>query len=217
MAASILVSCPHCQKQVRAPEEARGKKVRCKACGEIFPLGAPPGAKPPAPAKAQPKPKTGGARFEDEDDDGNPYGVTTLDLTPRCPACAAEMESEEAIICIACGYNTMTRKRAETLKVIRTTPLEWILWLGPGILSFLALIPLIGLLLYLWAARPELNWQVPWGTLAYEVDGDPPRDTSLYIRIWGGVFTLAAMFFATRFFVKRVILHFHPPLKLKSK
>src|SRR5262245_28117899 len=114
MAGSILVSCPNCQKQIRAPEGARGKKVRCKSCGEIFPLSAPPGAKaPPAPAKA--KPKTGRARFEDEDDDGNPYDVTTLDLTPRCPACAGEMESEEAIICLSCGYNTMTRQKAQTL------------------------------------------------------------------------------------------------------
>jgi hypothetical protein len=214
MGRSILVSCPHCQKQIRAPEEAQGKNVRCKACGEVFPLKAPSGAKP-APARA--KPKTGRARFEEEDDDGNPYDVTTLDLTPRCPACAAEMESEEAIVCISCGYNTVTRHKAQTLKVIRTTPLEWILWLGPGILAFLVIIPLIGVILYLWASRPEFNVQLPFGALSYEAEGDPPRDTQLYIRIWGSVFAAAAIFFAARFFVKRVILHFHPPLKLKSK
>jgi hypothetical protein len=214
MAGSILVSCPHCQKQIRAPEEAQGKQVRCKACGEVFPLRPAPGRKS-SPAAPRATPSPGRARFEEEDDDGNPYDVTTLDLTPRCPACAAEMESDEAIICLSCGYNTMTRQKAQTLKVIRTTFLEWVIWLGPGLICALALIPLGGFLVYLWGAR--LGWNVPIPTLPLELEGDPPKDSRLYIRIWGGVFTAGIMFGAARFAVKRLIFHFHPPLKLKNK
>lgn len=213
MSASILVSCPHCRKQIRAPEEAQGKKVRCKNCGQIFPLEAPAGKRPSPPPRAAKPP--GRARFEDEDDDGNPYGVTTLDLTPRCPACAAEMESDDAIICLDCGYNTQTRQRAQTLKVIRTTFLEWALWLGPGILCAAALVPLAGVLVYLWADR--LSWHVSLPTLPFEPNGDPPKDRQLYLRIWGGVFTAAIMFFSARFAFKRLVLHFKPPLKIKNK
>src|SRR5262249_12001216 len=66
--------------------------------------------KPAAKAAAEtPKAPPAKKPHQDDEDEGihaNPYGVTTLDLTPRCPHCANEMVSEEAIICVYCGYNT---------------------------------------------------------------------------------------------------------------
>src|SRR5205085_6093737 len=36
MAATIVVACPNCQKQLKGPAEIQGKKVRCKSCGHTF-------------------------------------------------------------------------------------------------------------------------------------------------------------------------------------
>ena len=72
MAATIVVSCPSCKKQLKGPAELQGKKVRCKSCGHTFAVGAtssgtaptnPPAAsatKRPATAAAQ-SPKAGSA------------------------------------------------------------------------------------------------------------------------------------------------------------
>src|SRR5437763_110466 len=75
-------------------------------------------------AKAPPpRPKSG-----DEEDDPNPYDVTDLDLTPRCPHCAGEMESRDAVVCLHCGYNVQTREKAQTVKTIKNTFAEWVVW-----------------------------------------------------------------------------------------
>src|SRR5262245_40920573 len=86
----------------------------------------------PAPAPTPPPP----AAAADDDEDGkNPYGITDLDLAPRCPNCASEMESEEAVVCLHCGYNTLTREWGKTEKVIATTGGEHFLYLLPGLLA----------------------------------------------------------------------------------
>jgi DNA-directed RNA polymerase subunit RPC12/RpoP len=36
MATTIAVSCPECHKQIKAPPDLQGKKIRCKACGHVF-------------------------------------------------------------------------------------------------------------------------------------------------------------------------------------
>src|SRR5262245_52786911 len=129
----IVTSCPECKKQIRAPASALGKKIRCKACEHVFVVEAPPKGKaapskaPPAkpgpppkavtPAKPPPKGAPPAKPSDDEfDQDSNPYGVTTTELGHRCPQCAAEMPSPDAIICLNCGYNTETREQFRTKK-----------------------------------------------------------------------------------------------------
>ena len=109
MATTIVIVCPECKKEMKAPAELEGKKIRCKGCGSAVPVkatAAPPSAKaaaPPKPAKAgaaskkpvKPKP----AKKRDDDlGDGKPYDVTTLDLAPRClpPDSAARPVDESA-------------------------------------------------------------------------------------------------------------------------
>ncbi len=153
MAATITVTCTECDTSFKTSAEVQGKKVRCKSCGGVFvarpaagaaaskSVTAKPAAKPAAkPVKkevAQPKPPVEAA---DTDDDGNPYGLTETDLTPRCPHCANELESAEAKICLYCGYNTETRQQAKVRKVIDQTSGDVFMWLLPGILCALAVI-----------------------------------------------------------------------------
>jgi hypothetical protein len=49
------VSCPNCQKAIQVPAEAAGKKIRCKACQEVFTV---PGGDDPPRATARAKPAT---------------------------------------------------------------------------------------------------------------------------------------------------------------
>ena len=36
MATTVTVTCPECKKQLKAPPEIVGKKIRCKGCEHIF-------------------------------------------------------------------------------------------------------------------------------------------------------------------------------------
>src|SRR5205085_4078975 len=97
---TMTISCPECDRQIKAPADAVGKKIRCKACEHVFVIKAP--AKAPAPikatkpAKAEKPAKSATApkpahppkpTHYDEDDDRNPYGLAEADETLRCPQC----------------------------------------------------------------------------------------------------------------------------------
>ena len=53
------------------------------------------------------------------------------------------MESEEAVICLNCGYNRQTRKHSPMRRVVETTFWDWCLWLAPGIGCVLTIVGLI--------------------------------------------------------------------------
>jgi predicted Zn finger-like uncharacterized protein len=162
MATTFVIACPECAKQVKVSDEHVGKKIRCKQCGHIFPVqaagdGPKPSAPktkaaPPAPPKAKgpsallpPAPAPSKPAHHDDDDDGpRQYGLQeTNDNLPRCPFCAQEMPSEDALICLNCGYNTRTRMRPEVKAVYEVTGGEQFLWLLPGILCVVTMLGLI--------------------------------------------------------------------------
>src|SRR5262245_62145136 len=115
MAATSVITCPECNKKFKGREDLVGRRVRCPNCDHGFIVqnlaqdkvdseGAPapreavtarePVAAPAAvPAAAPPPepPKPARSRLDEElEADSNPYGVSTLDLSPRCPNCANE-------------------------------------------------------------------------------------------------------------------------------
>jgi DNA-directed RNA polymerase subunit RPC12/RpoP len=251
MSATLSYTCPECQTQLRGPAELQGKKGRCKHCGHVFVLKAPPAPKAaapkakPAPAKGKPAPPPAKApapppkAAEDNDSAGegvygfmseeaavqsyteqpeaarsggaqsynaadrNPYGVTDLDLTPRCPFCAKEMLSEEAIICVHCGYNTQTRSMGATKRTYANTGRDIFLWLLPGILCVIAALALIGGIVYLWQGLPDPE--------------DPKLKEEWWIsfirpaQVWGSFLAGAMIWAAGLFAVYRLILHPTPP------
>ena len=151
--AAITVTCTECNASFKTSAEVQGKKVRCKSCGGVFVAraaapaaagkgvttkpGAKPAAKPVKKEVAKTKPPV---EEVDTDDDGNPYGLTETDLTPRCPHCANELESADAKVCLHCGYNTETRQQVKLRKVVDQTSGDFFLHLLPGILCVLAII-----------------------------------------------------------------------------
>ncbi len=166
MAATLDVSCPNCGKKLKVPTELEGKKIKCKDCQEVFPIVVPkakaapraaapakPAAKAPAPPpkpepKVEEKPKS---PFLEEDDDENlpqgvapkPLGVVREEDVARCPHCAKALDPPNAVVCKSCGYNNLTRVKAETKKVIASDATDWISHLGPGILAAVIVIALI--------------------------------------------------------------------------
>jgi hypothetical protein len=206
MATTVVVSCPECGKQTKAPAEFLGKKVRCKACGTAFTAAAPrAAARPPAAAPAAhrppPPPEEEPPRRDDEDDnDPGPYKVGGADMTPRCPECANEMESEDAVVCLHCGYNTQTRERVTTRKVADVTPGDRILWLLPAILCVIGIIFLLTFDI-IYCARMSDWARDQW----YEFLASGPA------KLWLVIISLFATFFAGKFAVKRLIFHPNPP------
>ena len=207
MAEAITIVCPECEKKITVPAEAVGKKVRCKSCQHVFAVQAPAAKKPPPAAKAKPvkaKPKP---TDEDEEDDA-PIGVTALDTAPRCPNCANEMESEDAVICLTCGYNTRTRLQATTRAVEDTTKMTWFLWLLPGILCALSfLILLTFAIVYQIYIDKWINMDDWYAFVA-----------APFFKIW---FIWAPTTFVNvglvTFAVRRLILHPTPPERVKKK
>ena len=205
MTATIDVSCPECKKQVKATTELQGKKVRCKGCGHIFTIpAASAGGKDakPAPAKVAAKPATA------EEDDAQAYSVAAVadDAKPRCPHCAMELESEETVICIHCGYNMRTRQRLATKKTYETTVSDRSAWLMPGFISIGAIFGLIIFDLFFCLALPRI----------LEKNDDWNWITAGGVRLWVVIFSIAGMLFLGKFAYQRLIVEPNPPEKTRG-
>jgi DNA-directed RNA polymerase subunit RPC12/RpoP len=210
VATSIIITCPQCKKQSKGPTQLVGKTIRCKACGHTFLVkSASPNKPGPAAKAAKAKGLRRPADADEFEQGSNPYEVTDLDLTPRCPHCAGEME-EGAIVCLHCGYNTRTREHPTVVKVMGATFWEHLRWLLPGIACAIAVLSLGGLIAFLW---------VPGG-LRGQADKDPQSWLWYFFdnfptQVYGTVFSLGLMWLAGKFAFKRLVLHPKPPEKIK--
>jgi len=192
MANPIDVACPQCQKKIKASDELRGKKVRCKNCTHVFAIPA-----------AEARPKAAAVKTpSDEDDDAGAYGLTADEKAgvPRCPHCAGELESEDAVLCLHCGYNTRTRQRVGTKKVIETTAGDRTSWLMPGFIAVGAIFFLIGFDLFLYLKFPQLMEGSDFEFIAHAG-----------IRLWVLIFSIAAMLLLGKFALNRLVFNPNPP------
>jgi hypothetical protein len=152
MAAAVEIVCPECEENLKVPPSVFGKKVKCKHCGHAFvvkdPGGKPakPGAKAVAASPPPPAPEVKKNPFLDDDDDdvgAKKIELITEDEVPRCPHCAKELDPPDAKVCIHCGFNNMTRAKAETKKIWAPSAEDWIMHLLPGIIAAVICIGLI--------------------------------------------------------------------------
>jgi DNA-directed RNA polymerase subunit RPC12/RpoP len=218
------VRCKFCSHVflVAAKAAARGDGKANPAKGQPAAEAKPVKAKvaPAAPAKTKPAPAPRPAKappapppmdevlpaedavlplaIQEESEGKNPYQLSDVVLTPRCPQCAAEFESEDQVICLDCGYNTQTRQRTTLVKTVETTAFERILWLLPGIVCVLVSLALVSLVVYMWIIWWDADdwWAKP-------------------MKIWGGFILVFISWILTRFAFKRLILHPSPPEKIK--
>lgn len=211
--ANPVITCPECEKQFKGKGDLQGKKIRCPFCKEPFTVPvadeeepAPkPAAKKPAPKPAAKTPASKAMAGDDEDDNPNPYGITKLDLAPRCPNCANEMESEEAVVCLYCGYNTLTRTWGKTEKIIAMTGSEHFMWLLPGLACVLTIVLLIVFLITYCLVVPYYS-QGEW----YEFSDHES------MHMWFSAIMLSGMWALGYFAFNRLVLNPKPPDKVKD-
>jgi hypothetical protein len=227
---SIVLNCPECDKQVKVPADAVGKKVRCKSCQHVF-VAQQPGGKAapakPAPvkaAKAAGKPggpgKAAKKAVGHEEEAEGAYGVTDTELGVRCPQCADEME-EGQVVCLACGYNTQTRVQTRMRKVKDITGGDKFKWLLPGILCVLGIFLVVGYCFFHHFALPNIlidNWdklvEDKGGRNA--AAGDEASGGQGYLfygafELWMCIMAAFLCWGLGRFAVKRLIYNNQPP------
>ena len=215
MAESPVITCPECKKKFKGKGNLEGKKIKCPLCANIFvvPAASPP--KTEAPAAPPASPGIGGApaaatpslQFadEDEDDNPNPYGVTELDIAPRCPNCAQEMADDKAFICLYCGYNTLTREIGKTEKLQAHTQGERFKHLLPGLMSAFGAFLLIALISFYNVVVPGMVEKTRLIFLDHES-----------LRMWFTIITLSMIWPCGFFAYKRLIVNPTPSLKRKE-
>jgi DNA-directed RNA polymerase subunit RPC12/RpoP len=214
MASLVEVLCPHCEQNLKVPPAVFGKKVRCKHCELPFVAEDPatkPAPKPKGPkpaAKAAPaKPKkvikaeavepAAKSPFLDEDEGVQKVEVIKEDDIPRCPHCAKELDPPDAKVCLHCGFNNLTRERAETKKVIEATPTEKFLHVLPGIIGIVLSVVLV--VVNIWFISNVREWMV--GTIVDMDEKDAAGRPKFYIHP-------AALMFAIGIISARLILQF---------
>lgn len=100
---AVKVRCPGCQKVLSAPDEARGKAIKCPSCETRVPIpkASSAAAKPAAKKAAKPA--------------DSEFAIASLDLRNAeddeariCPKCGYDMvhQDEEETECPKCGYDT---------------------------------------------------------------------------------------------------------------
>lgn len=212
MADSPVITCPECKKKFKGKGDLAGKKIKCPLCSKVFVVPA-AGAEAkseavkagaaPAPGTA-PAPAAAPMKFADDEEDANPnpYGVTALDLAPRCPNCAQEMEDEKAFICLYCGYNTLTREIGRTEKLIAHTSGEKFKHWLPGLMNLFAIFFMVGLITFFSTVVPGM---VEGGRLSF-LDHES-------LRMWLTLIFLSLIWTCGFFAYKRLILEPTPQEK----
>jgi hypothetical protein len=232
MAGAIATSCPKCGRKVSVRAELEGKKIRCKECQAVYPVTVAATTGKPASAEKKVNTKQAAGTKSSPTDESNPYGITGTEESHRCPVCANEMDSPEAIICLHCGFNTQTREASRTRRIHDTTGEDRFMWLLPGILCIVAVfVMLIVWLLYHFALpgwifgdkwqqvldRPEINGSRNKAAFN-ELLGEDSWLSILFhygVEVWVVVGFLFLSFLCIRFAIKRLILHPDPPEREK--
>jgi hypothetical protein len=243
MASNIKVVCPHCEKQVSVKAELEGKKIRCKACGTVFTVTAAAArkesqakekdAKPGEIKKSPDASAPASQRTAETDEDGGPIGLTSVSLAPRCPLCANDLESADAIICLSCGFNLRTRETHKMKKIHATTQEDHFMWLLPGILCIVGVFAMLVVWLFFHFFLPKIIFGEKWNAVLDlpEIDGsrrkaagnDRLGNDSFWswlfhpgCEIWIIIAFVAASAYCIKFAVLRLILHPTPPEREKN-
>jgi len=239
---TVEIPCPNCEKALKVPESVFGKKIKCKDCGHAFVVRDPSAPKSSGPTKPGGPSKPGGAsvkakkeeepkeeqkpaastyKFEDDEDEGakpNPLGMVDEGQdVARCPFCAKELEPPDAIVCVHCGFNNVTRVRAESKKVWAPDANDWMQHLAPGVLALIGCIALIVLDIMSWINMRE--WLT--GTFLQKDDKDAQGEIAFYVKPGAFItFILAATILPIigmgRFAIKRLAIEYMPTEKAKT-
>lgn len=238
MASVTEIKCPSCEKTLKVPESVLGKKVKCKACEEVFvaePADDEPrpkkaagkAAKPAAkPKKEEPKPEEKPAapstyQFDEDEGEGGatpaPLGmVDGGEDVARCPHCAKELDPPDAVVCIHCGFNNVTRTKAESKKTWAPGAEDWFHHLAPGVLALVGCIALI--VLNVTCLLHMRDWMTD--TFLQKEEKNAAGEIDFYVKPGAFItFVLAATIMPIigmgRFAIKRLFINYMPEERVK--
>jgi hypothetical protein len=224
------IKCKHCShafvaKRPDADEDEEPAKSK-PAVKPSKPGGAAVKAKKEEPKKEEPKkeePQPASTyNFADDDDEegAKPKPLGVIDEgqdIPRCPHCAKELDPPDAVVCVHCGFNNVTRVKATTKKVWAPDANDWINHLGPGILAVIICVTILVIDIVSWVNMRD------WLTDTFLQKDDPGPDGEKAFFVKPGAFItfiIAAgiMPFAgcLRFAIKRLIYENQPTEKIKT-
>ncbi len=107
----VKVRCRGCQKVLNAPDKARGKVIKCPACGAKLKVPGGGASNPDLFGKKKKKPAKKPRAHDDGIDFLSSLSASQLEMEDEeskvCPYCAADMDVDE-IVCRECGMNTET-------------------------------------------------------------------------------------------------------------
>jgi hypothetical protein len=133
----------------------------------------------------------------------NPYGLEDISLAPRCPHCAKEMPSADAVICLHCGYNTQTRTHIKTKRTFANTAQDRLHWRLPGIVGVFLVVLFSAWIGFVWFAFSPLAEQNPTEWWVW-FDGLP-------FKVWTSIPAAFIVFFSGVLAYKRLIAQREPP------
>lgn len=235
---AVEIPCPNCEKSLKVPEAVFGKKIKCKHCGHPFVVEDPDakpakGAKKPTkpgaakapkeePKKEEPKKAAAPYKFEDDNDEGakpNPMGVIAEEDVARCPFCAKELDPPDAKVCLHCGFNNITRTRAESKKVWAPDSSDYMNHLGPGLGALAICIGLIAMDIVVLLNMRE--WLTGSFLESEQADPTDPSRKAMLVRpgafitlIWAA--TVMPIIGTARFAIKRLLIDNKPMEKQKK-
>jgi DNA-directed RNA polymerase subunit RPC12/RpoP len=236
MSSPVEMPCPNCKESLRIPPAVFGKKIKCKHCGHAFVVQDPdakppaksaksakpakptkPGAKPPAASPPPPPPPPQSLQqMWDEEDAQNVELIKEEDVA-RCPHCALELDPPDARVCIHCGFNNLTRARAETKRVWAPDAMDWFMHLLPGIVALAIAIGLIVFnIISIVSMRDWLS-----GTFLEMDEVDASGRKRFYVPPGAFIFLLVGlslpMFIpSVKFAFRRLAIDYRPAEKLKT-
>jgi hypothetical protein len=224
MPEGILITCAACGKQMKVPEHVAGKKIRCTGCRGVVPVPTGGGkAVDTRVTTAQIQKKIAAAKAEEEIA-RDPYGVIDESLKARCPFCAYELESDDARICLHCGYDMVKRGRVASKQVYERTTADFVMWHLPTAACILGVLAMIGGLLYYHYWLPDIVLGADdakklgddrWGY--FDID-DAPFSARMFhwgIEVWLIVIFIFVSYKLLRFAFSRLFFHFLPEEKIK--
>ena len=225
------IKCKHCGHAFVVPDPDEDEEKPAKAAVKPSKPGGAVKAKKDEPKKAAPKeepkkeePKPAGTYSfaDDEEDEGakpNPLGVIDEGQeVPRCPHCAKELDPPDAVVCLHCGFNNVTRTKAESKKVWEPTTEDWVNHLGPGILALVLCIVILVLdIVCIVNMRDWLS-----GTFLEKDEADPVTgEKAFWVR--PGAFTtfiicadIVPFLMMGRFAIRRLFIENKPAEKVKT-
>jgi predicted Zn finger-like uncharacterized protein len=129
------------------------------------------------------------------------YDLTNISLKPRCPHCAAELPSEDAVICMECGFDRQNRSTIKTKRTIAVTATDKLLWRLPGFLGAVVALGVLAFVAFLWL-KPR--------SAGIDEENLAMMDT-VWFRMWGSVFSGFLISFGIKLAYQRLIADPTPP------